>query len=96
MICPHCEEHLTDHDPVTGPTSITPTPGDAAMCFECGEVAVYDHDPSGVLMLRTPTVPELAEIHSHPGTQAARSAWAAYPDDLNTAMTQARNTARGQ
>lgn len=69
LSCRICEETLNAWTPVG--SGHLPTPGDAAMCINCGAVSVFDGT-----RLREPTMDEMQAIVTSPGYQHARHALA--------------------
>lgn len=55
VACPWCG---VEHDAYTGITGDTPQPGDAAICFDCAGIAVYEDG----LRQRRPTEEEAAQF----------------------------------
>lgn len=67
LTCPGCGVGLDGHDGVTvnGP----PADGDVTICFDCGEIAVFD---AGVTRLREPTNDEMLDIRTSETWAAVR------------------------
>jgi hypothetical protein len=57
--CPHCGTLNDAHS--SGTTSQPPTDGDASVCWNCGDIALFVAGPLG-LALRAPTSAERADI----------------------------------
>lgn len=54
-----------------------PEPGDASLCFYCGEFNVFDEH----LILRKPTDDELIEIGMDERAQLVRQAWVCFQEE---------------
>lgn len=67
--CPHCH---ASNDAATGEG--VPTSGDAGFCFTCGQFAIYENGPFG-LLLRLPTEKELADVRSQENTRRMEADW---------------------
>lgn len=70
-VCPHCRAlmcHAANRD-----GAYSPKRGDALMCFQCGEVSVFDPGIEG--HLRLPTEQEARLISKNPDFMRARDAW---------------------
>jgi hypothetical protein len=67
--CPVCG---AKHDHATSLAyEAAPSPGDAALCIQCGNVAVFADD----LTLRQPTPAEQEKLDRDPAVATARAAW---------------------
>jgi hypothetical protein len=85
--CPACGAEQDLHTNATGVRP--PVPGDVAVCWRCGGVAVFTTGPFGLLR-RPPTAAEEATIRSDPRiTRLLDEMWA------SNGPTAAAKTARG-
>lgn len=89
LVCPHCSASLVEHDHV-GQCGVVPEAGDVSVCAHCSEVALFADSPDGGLLLRTPSVAELAEGYGETALWAAREALRACPGDVVAAVLRAR------
>jgi hypothetical protein len=72
-VCPACGEAHPLATSIHPDSQDTPSNGDASLCFECGEVSIFDdRKPGGV---RRPTRKEAKEIAGDFDIQAALAAW---------------------
>jgi hypothetical protein len=75
VICPHCQ---TAHDAQTmvgrrGEPAHRIGNGDVSVCFNCGEIGIFDDSAPG--MLRKPNGMELGNIEANPEVKRALEAW---------------------
>lgn len=70
--CPFCSYILDATSEVEG-EDITPSEGDIALCWNCGEWMVFSEAAEGGL--REPTDDEYVEIGTEPRFRAIRAAW---------------------
>jgi hypothetical protein len=71
--CAHCGALMATASNIPGP--FQPKEGDAALCYACGEVSVFD--PTVETILRKPNEEEQAAIDANAGLQAVRAEWKA-------------------
>jgi len=74
--CPYCYRVSNSATEPAG-EDVRPEPGDASLCFYCGEFNVFDEH----LILRKPTDDEMIEIGMDKGAQFVRQAWVAFKEE---------------
>jgi hypothetical protein len=69
--CPHCGKTIDSASTPDRGSDYKPEPGDASLCFGCGEWCMFQDD----LTLRKPSEEELIEIGLDPDCRRVRQAW---------------------
>jgi hypothetical protein len=70
ITCPHCRIEQPLAAPARDDHGSGPQDGDVSLCFDCGQVAIFDSaSPGGA---RLPTAQEDAQLDRDPGVQLLR------------------------
>ena len=69
-VCPFCDQH---NECATGPFGGTPDDGDVTMCFNCGQLSVFDHNAAHGL--RKPTKKERRSFERDKLIEQVLAAW---------------------
>lgn len=85
--CAHCGAFSDQHDPLNAPPATIPELGDASVCFECGEVSIFDFSECCQrLVTRVPTAEETARVDAEPAMTLIREALQQNPDSVDEAL----------
>lgn len=73
MTCPHCHKAQPLAAPADDSWDLAPKDGDASLCFDCGQIGIFDSaSPGGA---RLPSLDEEAQLHADAGIQLLRLGW---------------------